>query len=146
MSVSTNLRAVSRSPLSRVALSLIVLAVGLVMFLVVSSPGGGLRPAWAQTNTFIFTFAGDFGTGSAFTANLQKMAQSGAVFDLALGDLSYGGTPSSWCTSVKNIVGSTFPFEVLVGNHDDDGDSAHINNFTPCLPDRLSSTGVYGSE
>jgi len=112
----------------------------LVVFLVV------LRPASAQTGTFVFTFAGDFGTGSAFTANMNQMAAAGAAFDLALGDLSYGGTPSSWCTSVKNIVGSTFPFEILVGNHDDDGDSAHINNFTPCLPDRLGSTGVYGSE
>jgi hypothetical protein len=146
MSAPTNTHAISRPHHKRVGLSLIVLALSLVVFLVVLSPASGLRPAWAQTGTFTFTFAGDFGTGSAFTANMNKMAQAGAAFDLAVGDLSYGGSPSSWCTSVKNIVGSTFPFEVLVGNHDDDGDSAHINNFTPCLPDRLGSTGVYGSE
>src|SRR6185436_3367290 len=140
MSAPTNTHAFSRPHPKRLGLSLFVLALSLVVFLVV------LRPASAQTGTFTFTFAGDFGTGSGFTANMNKMAQAGAVFDLALGDLSYGGTPSSWCTSVKNIVGATFPFEVLVGNHDDDGDAAHINNFTPCLPDRMSMTGVYGSE
>ena len=146
MSTSANPHTISRPRLGRGALSLIVLVLSLGVFLLVLTPGSGLKPAWAQTGTFTFTFAGDFGTGSAFTANMNKMAQAGAAFDLALGDLSYGGTPSSWCTSVKNIVGATFPFEILVGNHDDDGDSAHINNFTPCLPDRLGSTGVYGSE
>src|SRR5689334_20304778 len=150
MSVSTNLHAVSRSRLGRVALSLIILALSLVVFLLVFSPGSGLQPAWAQTNTFIFTFAGDFGTGSAFTANLNKMAQSGAVFDLAVGDLGYGGSGSEagWCNSVKSVVGATFPFEVLVGNHENDGNPAHINNYVTasCLPDRLSSTGGYGKE
>jgi len=138
--------AISRPHLGRVALSFIVLALSLVVLLFALPPGSGLRPAWAQTQTFIFTFAGDFGTGSAFPANLQKMAQSGAVFDLAVGDLSYGSSESSWCTTVKNNVGSTFPFEVLVGNHEDDGDTTHINNFAACLPDRMGSTGAYGAE
>jgi hypothetical protein len=129
-----------------VALSVIVVALCLAVFLLVLSPGSGLRPAWAQTQTFIFTFAGDFGAGSAFTANLNQMAASGAVFDLAMGDLSYDSSASAWCTSVKNVVGSTFPFELLAGNHDDDGNTYHINSFTPCLPDRMSATGTYGAE
>lgn len=146
MSVPTNIPAVSRHPLRRIALSLIVLALSLVVFLVVLPPGNGFQPAWAQTQTFVFTFAGDFGTGSAFTANLNKMAQSGAVFDLAVGDLSYDSSASAWCTAVKNVVGTTFPFEVLAGNHDDDGQPYHINGFTSCLPDRMSATGTYGAE
>ena len=32
-----------------------------------------------------------------------------------MGDLSYGGAASAWCSSVTSVVGSTFPFEVLVG-------------------------------
>src|SRR5689334_20557087 len=90
---------------SRVTLSLIVLALSLAVLLVALAPGGGFKPAWAQSQTFIFTFAGDFGTGSAFTANLNQMAQSGAVFDLAVGDLSYGSSATSWCSTVTSIVG-----------------------------------------
>src|SRR5262245_39281064 len=108
MSVPTNLPTVSRPPLRRIALSLIILTLSVVMFLVVLPPGNGFRPVWAQTQTFVFTFAGDFDATSAFTANLNKMAQSGAVFDLAVGDLSYDSSPAAWCTSVKNALGSTF--------------------------------------
>jgi hypothetical protein len=146
MSTPTNLQAISRPPLGRLALSLTVLALSLVVLLFALTPGNGLRPAWAQTQTFVFTFAGDFGTGSAFTANLNQMAQSGAVFDLAVGDLSYGSSASAWCNSVTSIVGATFPFELVAGNHDDDGNSVRIGDFTPCLPDRMGSTGTYGSE
>ncbi len=151
MSAPTNLSVVSRPLLGRMALALIFLALSAVVFLVILPPGSGLQPAWAQTNTFIFTFAGDFGTGSAFTANLNKMAQSGAAFDLAVGDLGYytiANQENGWCTSVKNVVGAAFPFEVLVGNHENDGNQAHINKYAAaaCLPDRMTSTGTYGSE
>src|SRR5947207_3349585 len=137
MSTPIHMQAVSRSHLGRIALSVIVLVLSLGVLLFALLPNG-LRPAWAQAQTFVFTFAGDFGTGSGFTANLNKMAQSGAVFDLAVGDLSYGSSATSWCSTVTSIVGATFPFELVAGNHDEDGNSPTINSFTPCLPDRMA--------
>jgi hypothetical protein len=65
-----------------------------------------------------------------------------------LGDLSYAGAPeSAWCDFVKAHVGPTFPFELIAGNHDADNAPAHIQNFTPCLPDRIGGVvGTYGKE
>jgi hypothetical protein len=146
MSTSANRHAVSRPPLGQIALSLIVLALSVVVVFVLPS-SSGLRLAWAQSGTFTFTFAGDFGTGSGFTANLNKILPSGSAFFAAVGDLGYfsgSGSETGWCNSVKNVVGSTFPFEILVGNHEDDGEPSHINSYTPCLPDRLGMTGLYG--
>ena len=51
MSAPTNLHTVSRSPLGRIALSVIVLALSLVVLLFALTPGSGLRPASAQTGT-----------------------------------------------------------------------------------------------
>src|SRR5689334_1099577 len=84
---------------SRLALSVIVLALSLAVLLVALAPGGGFKPAWAQSGTFTFTFAGDFGTGSGFTANLNKITPSSSSLFTALGDLSYGGSATSWCST-----------------------------------------------
>jgi len=45
-------------------------------------------------------------------------------------------------------VGSTFPFELLSGNHEDGGEiqDGLIDNFVQCLPDRLGAVGTYGKE
>jgi len=45
-------------------------------------------------------------------------------------------------------VGSTFPFELLSGNHEDGGDyqDGLIDTFVQCLPDRLGAVGTYGKE
>jgi hypothetical protein len=64
-----------------------------------------------------------------------------------------GVTPSPWCSgsdpsrNIKLTIGETFPFQLLVGNHeDDDHVDGFIKNFAVCLPDRMNSTGVYGAE
>ncbi len=61
--------------------------------------------------------------------------------------MSYSNiTPeSAWCDYVKQHVGATYPFELLVGNHEDavSGDNGFIDNFAACLPDRLGGTGTY---
>lgn len=99
--------------------------------------------------TFIFTAAGDMGSNTNSDAVFTAMKNSGSVFTLALGDLGYVSTggETNWCNRVKNIVGQTYPFELLAGNHEDDSRAnGFIGNYILCLPDRLGVTGTYGSE
>jgi hypothetical protein len=78
------------------------------------------------------------------------LAGTGASFFLAIGDLSYDQvTPeSAWCSYVKQRVGATYPFELLVGNHEEktSGPDGFIDNYAACLPDRLGVTGQYGHQ
>ena len=70
-------------------------------------------------------------------------------FFFAIGDLSYvaGSQETAWCNFVKNTVGSTYPFELIAGNHEDDGPDGQINNFAACLPHRLTTlTGTYAKQ
>jgi hypothetical protein len=102
-------------------------------------------------NTITFTAVGDFAATTNTSSVLDTIAASGASFHLALGDLSYGAIrpESAWCDYVKSHVGSQFPFELIAGNHDSGqiAGEGNINNFTPCLPDRLGTiTGTYGKE
>src|SRR3989454_9967111 len=110
----------------------------------------GVDPAEA---TFTFAAAGDIGwneTGAKSKVLLQALRGDLAnlSFFLAVGDLSYSttaGTEGAWCGYVKSFVGSSFPFELLGADHEDN-DPVRIANFTACLPDKLSSTGQYGKE
>src|SRR2546422_7643170 len=110
----------------------------------------GVDPAEA---TFTFAAAGDIGwneTGAKSKVLLQALRGDLAnlSFFLAVGDLSYSttaGTEGAWCGYVKSYVGSSFPFELLGADHEDN-DPVRIANFTACLPDKLSSTGQYGKE
>jgi len=110
--------------------------------------------SFAQTPTsFTFTAAGDYSSNSTRTTavlNGMNPASSGANFNLALGDLSYGSkTPeTAWCDYVKSKVGDAFPFELIPGNHEDDGPAGNnIDNFELCLPHRLGPiTGRYSRE
>src|SRR6266496_1002052 len=106
----------------------------------------------SQSTSFSFTAGGDIGGNSNTSTALDLIAQSGSQFHLAIGDLSYSEiTPeSNWCSYVKSRVGSTFPFELLSGNHEDGGEiltqDGLIDNFAQCLPDRLGAVGTYGKE
>ena len=81
------------------------------------------------------------------TASLQALAASGADFFLALGDMSYDDIKpeAAWCAYIKDHLGETYPFQLLVGNHEEfpTGPNGFIDNFAACLPDRLSVTGSY---
>ncbi|HEV7534714.1 MAG TPA: hypothetical protein VGP90_03715, partial [Acidimicrobiia bacterium] len=108
-----------------------------------------VRPASAQPDSFTFAAAGDFGGNTTTSAVLNTLAGAGTDFALAIGDLSYSEvTPeSAWCDFVKTRVGPTYPFELLAGNHEDDGPDGSISNFAACLPDRLGGlTGSYAKE
>lgn len=86
---------------------------------------------------FAFAAAGDHCRGPATARTLAALGNAGTDFYLALGDLSYGGTEAAWCDLVKSHLGSSYPFEIISGNHD----QASIGRFTACLPDRMASRG-----
>src|SRR6266704_2992788 len=108
--------------------------------------------ALSSSASFSFTVGGDIGGNGNTSTALDLIAQSGSQFHLAIGDLSYSeiSPESSWCSYVKSRVGSTFPFELLSGNHEDGGEiltqDGLIDNFAQCLPDRLGAVGTYGKE
>ena len=134
------------------AASAVLLAAGCPMAWSVASaavqPGPVVSPA-VQPGSFTFGAAGDFGANSNTSAVLNAVAGAGTDFFDAVGDLSYNElTPeSAWCNFVTSRVGSMYPFELLSGNHEDDGPHGQISNFAACLPDRLgNTTGGYGKE
>jgi len=99
--------------------------------------------------TFSFGVTGDLGQNSNTTAVLNAIKNSGANFAIALGDFSYvnGNSETAWCNFVKGTVGSTYPFELISGNHEDAIRDGQINNYATCLPHRLTPlTGLYGKQ
>jgi hypothetical protein len=77
------------------------------------------------------------------------MKDLGLQFHLALGDLSYDDrTPeSAWCDYIQSALGASFPFQLVVGNHEADSRvDGFIRDFAACLPDRMESVGDYGTE
>src|SRR6266498_5406073 len=105
--------------------------------------------AHAISSAFTFTAGGDYSANSATAAGLDLLPTTGTSFNLALGDFSYGQLvpESTWCDYVKSHVGGTFPFELLAGNHEDDGPDGLIENFATCLPDQLGNIhGEYAKE
>src|SRR5260370_24705611 len=109
-----------------------------------------LQAAATGSPSFTFTAGGDIGGNSKTSTALDLIAQSGSQFHLAIGDLSYSeiSPESKWCSYVQSRVGSTFPFELLSGNHEDGGERGGqdglIDTFVQCLPDRLGAVGTYG--
>jgi PKD repeat protein len=68
---------------------------------------------------------------------------------IALGDLSYGvtGAEQAWCDLVTSRVGAGYPFELLAGNHEGNGQNGNINDFSACLPNQLPGVvGTYGRQ
>ena len=94
---------------------------------------------------FSFGVAGDMGANANTTAVLNAVAAADLQAFVALGDLSYSQvTPeSAWCDRVKSALGPTYPFELVAGNHEDDGPDGLVSEFAQCLPDRLGVQGDY---
>jgi hypothetical protein len=107
------------------------------------------RPLQSEAATaFSFGVVGDFGANAQTTSVLNAAHASGVDTFFAIGDLSYNQvTPeSAWCDFVKSSVGSSYPFELLAGNHEDNGPDGLISNYAACLPDRLGLQGDYPRE
>ena len=44
-------------------------------------------------------------------------------------------------------IGAGFPFELLSGNHESNGENGNINDFSACLPNQLPGlVGTYGRQ
>jgi calcineurin-like phosphoesterase family protein len=114
-----------------------------------ATPSSSQTPVPSPGASFSFGVAGDLGQNSNTTAVLNAVKSSGVNFFLTIGDFSYvsGNQETAWCNFVKNIVGSTYPFELVSGNHEDDGPDGQINNFAACLPHRLTTlNGTYAKQ
>ncbi len=101
----------------------------------------------AAPGAFRFGVAGDLGGVGAAADSFAALAKDKPDFFLAIGDLSYDdiAPEKAWCNFVKEQLGDTYPFEVLVGNHEElpSSKSGFIDNFAKCLPDRLGEQGRY---
>jgi hypothetical protein len=96
-----------------------------------------------------FTAAGDYAASADTRAVLEGIARTAPDLHLALGDLSYGATPTerAWCDLVTAHVGARLPFQLVSGNHESDGQDGDIDAFAACLPNRLPGlVGAYGRQ
>lgn len=110
----------------------------------------GTTPATEVEEAIVrFTAAGDFSSSTAAQTVLSQIHTPGNDLTIALGDLSYGvtGTEQSWCDLVTSHVGPGYPFELIAGNHESNGQNGHINDFSACLPNQLpGAVGTYGRQ
>lgn len=95
-----------------------------------------------------FTAVGDFSSSSNASAVLQRIGTIEPDLNLALGDLAYtSNDEGAWCDFVTQRVGAGFPFELVAGNHESNGQHGSINNFSACLPNQLPGVvGTYGRQ
>ncbi|HEY9356225.1 MAG TPA: metallophosphoesterase [Arthrobacter sp.] len=95
------------------------------------------------------TTAGDYSSSAAATGVLAMIGAIGPDLHFALGDLSYGaaGAEQSWCDLVTANTGAGFPFELVSGNHESNGQNGNISDFAACLPNQLPGlVGTYGRQ
>lgn len=102
-----------------------------------------------EPGSVTFTTAGDFSSSSAAGQVLDTIDEVGSDLTLALGDLSYGTAiaEQAWCDFVTSRVGAGYPFELISGNHESNGQNGDINDFSACLPNQLpGAVGTYGRQ
>ncbi|WP_129337394.1 PKD domain-containing protein [Cellulomonas endophytica] len=110
---------------------------------------GEEAPAAAAAGEVHLVAAGDWGAGASTRAVLGRVAALAPDAALALGDLSYGvtGQEQAWCDLVVSLVGPGFPFQLVSGNHESNGQNGNINDFSACLPNQLPGlVGTYGRQ
>jgi chitodextrinase len=136
------------SPAVSIARSLAVVAVAAVVFVAGVSPSrtpAALTAIAPNATSVRFTASGDFSASAAAQSVFAGISAIRPDLHLALGDLSYGvtGEEQAWCDLVTGQVGAGFPFELIAGNHESNGQNGNINDFAACLPNQLP--GVVGS-
>ncbi|MEJ7724020.1 MAG: metallophosphoesterase, partial [Ilumatobacteraceae bacterium] len=116
------------------------------LFLIVAAVPSSGAP---QPPIVKFTASGDFSAGANAQAVFSSIGSLDPDLHLALGDLSYGttGNEQAWCDLVTAGVGAGFPFELIAGNHESNGQNGNINDFSACLPNQLPGlVGTYGRQ
>jgi|SRR5579884_4153438 len=124
-------------------------AIFIAVLVVITTLSAAAQPHQAAApqagGSFKFTAAGDYGQNNYTTANLKYIAQSGASFDLALGDFNYNPSVSDaqWSAYAKGLLPANFPFEILFGDHDGSGGKTYTTNF----PNRMANmSGTYAKQ
>jgi PKD repeat protein len=110
---------------------------------------GGSVSAEPEPGSVQFSAAGDYAASANTTAVLNTVNALNDDLHLALGDLSYGtaGNEQAWCDFVTSKVGPGYPFQLLAGNHESNGQNGNINDFSACLPNQLpGAIGTYGRQ
>ncbi len=79
------------------------------------SCGGGSVPT--QQNLLV-AFIGDQGNNGNSTAVLQLIAAEGAHAVVHNGDFDYADNPSAWDNRITSVLGDSYPYFAVVGNHD----------------------------
>jgi hypothetical protein len=130
---------------SRVVAACAVAAVVTALFLGSSQ---GLSGAVVAGPTYTFGFAGDSGATTATGKVFDAVGTAGLSAFFHLGDMSYSQiTPeSAWCAFARSHTGTSVPFEIISGNHEDDGPDGLIGNYAACLPDSLGAKGTYAEQ
>ena len=106
-------------------------------------------PVVSSEKEISFAAAGDYGTTQNAKDVFKTISNLSVDFALGLGDLSYGEVNErEWCKIVTDSLGTTFPFQLVAGNHDviEDKDKSQgdIQSFASCLPNRMSNmVGIY---
>ena len=117
---------------------------------IITGPGSvPTPPPTIAGSSFSFASTGRFARTADTAATLNRIASSGTDFALANGDFSYGGAGSepAWCSFVTSRVGASYAFELVAGDHEDNGPDGLIDNYAACLPDHFGSlTGVYAKQ
>ena len=103
-------------------------------------------PPSAQSETVHFTAQGDVGLGSGAKKVLDVIAGLDPQLNLALGDFSYrAGAEQQFCDMVTGKLGADFPYQLITGNHESNGEEGDIDKFVGCLPNKLPGLqGEYG--
>lgn len=106
-------------------------------------------PAAPEGTSVRFAAVGDFSASTRAGQVLDTIDGLDTDLTLALGDLSYGttGAEQAWCDFVTSRLGAGYPFELLAGNHESNGQNGNINDFSACLPNQLPGVvGTYGRQ
>ncbi|MCU1548350.1 MAG: phosphohydrolase [Arthrobacter sp.] len=95
-----------------------------------------------------FTAQGDIGLDSGAKKVLDVIAGLNPQLNLALGDFAYEkGREEEFCDMVTGKLGSDFPYQLIAGNHESNGEDGDIDKFARCLPNKLPGMeGEYGKQ
>jgi calcineurin-like phosphoesterase family protein len=130
-----------------VASIITVIALTVMLVWVLRSEPIAIQEQTTTNQKFTFAAIGDFDTTSAFKDNLAQINTNKTDFTLTLGDFSYAhSTERQWCDTIHSVLGPTYPFELIPGNHDDD-DGSNMADYAECLPNHIPTLqGEYGRQ
>jgi hypothetical protein len=133
--------------MTRRRLSLLVV-LGALLAMAPSAVRSVQSSAAAATSPVSIGFVGDTGATSNTGAVLTAANGAGLSAFFNLGDMSYSQIfpEASWCSFVSSRLRAGFPYELIAGNHEDNGPDGLWSKFAACLPDRLRARGEYGRQ